>query len=53
MVALTIVPVLAYYLFKPVRWPRRRALALGGATGAAAMLATYGVLRWGLGASGA
>src|SRR5262249_1838956 len=53
VLALTVVPVLAYYLLKPVRWSRRRALALGGAAGAASALATYGVLRWGLGAGGA
>jgi Cu(I)/Ag(I) efflux system membrane protein CusA/SilA len=46
--ALTLVPVLAYYLLQPVRWSRRRALLLGSAAGLPAALATYTLLHWGL-----
>lgn len=51
VLALTIVPVLSYYLLKPVRWPRRQSLLLGCLAGLPAIFATYYLLRWGLGES--
>ncbi|QDT52763.1 Cation efflux system protein CusA [Caulifigura coniformis] len=41
ILAITVVPVLCYYLLKPVSWPRRRALLFGGG----AALATLIVMR--------
>jgi Cu(I)/Ag(I) efflux system membrane protein CusA/SilA len=49
VLALTLVPVLSYYLLKPVRWSRRRSLLLGALVGAPAVFATHALLRWGLG----
>jgi len=53
ILAITLVPVLAYYMLKPVRWSRRRSLTLGGAVGLAASAVTFVALRWGLGLAGA
>jgi Cu(I)/Ag(I) efflux system membrane protein CusA/SilA len=49
VLAVTLVPVLSYYLLKPARWPLRRALLLGGLAGLGATLATRAELVWGLG----
>lgn len=51
ILAITLVPVLAYYLLKPVQWSRRRSLLLGAGAGLAAALCTFGILHWGLGVS--
>jgi Cu(I)/Ag(I) efflux system membrane protein CusA/SilA len=45
ILALTLVPVLCYYLLKPTHWPRRRSL-LVAALGAGATLVTYLVTSW-------
>jgi Cu(I)/Ag(I) efflux system membrane protein CusA/SilA len=47
ILALTIVPVLSYYLLKPVRWSRRRSLWLGCAVGLPAIFLSYFLLQWG------
>ncbi|MCI0683744.1 MAG: efflux RND transporter permease subunit [Gemmataceae bacterium] len=52
ILALTLVPVLTYYLLKPVRWSRRRSLALAVLAGVPAVFITHALLRWGLGESG-
>src|SRR5262245_25861596 len=49
ILALTLVPVLAYYLLKPIRWSRWRSLLWGCGVGTAAIFITYDLLRWGLG----
>lgn len=51
VLALTIVPVLSYYLLKPVRLSRRWSLLLGVVAGLPAVFATHYLLRWGLGES--
>lgn len=48
ILAITVVPVLCYYLLKPVTWSRRRSLLLGGLAGVAAMIALRLALVWGL-----
>lgn len=48
ILAITVVPVLSYYLLKPVTWSRRRSLLLGGAAGLAAMIGLRIALVWGL-----
>jgi Cu(I)/Ag(I) efflux system membrane protein CusA/SilA len=44
ILALTLVPVLSYYLLKPTHWSRGRSLAIGALVGAVATLATHFVL---------
>lgn len=48
ILAITVVPVLSYYLLKPVTWSRRRSLLLGVLAGVAAMIALRVALVWGL-----
>ena len=48
ILAITVVPVLSYYLLKPVTWSRRRSLLIGGLAGVAAMIALRLALVWGL-----
>lgn len=49
ILAITIVPVLCYYMLKPLTWSRRRALLLAVLVGAAAIPVSQFVIRWGLG----
>jgi Cu(I)/Ag(I) efflux system membrane protein CusA/SilA len=49
MVAITLVPVIAYYTLKPIQWSKQRSLTLGVSVGLLATLATFGILHWGLG----
>ena len=51
ILALTLVPVLCYYLLKPTQWSRLRSLVVGWLIGMAAALATYFVVRWQLGST--
>lgn len=51
ILALTLVPVLSYYLLKPIRWSRRRSLVLAVLVGVPAIFVTHALLQWGLGAS--
>jgi Cu(I)/Ag(I) efflux system membrane protein CusA/SilA len=51
ILALTLVPVLAYYMLKPVRWSRRRSLLIAVLVGVSAIFISHAVLRWGLGES--
>lgn len=48
VLAVTIVPVLAYYTLKPVQWSRLRSALLGLLVGTAAAAAMFFALRWGL-----
>ncbi len=48
ILAITVVPVLSYYLLKPVTWSRRRSLLFGVLAGVAAMIALRLALVWGL-----
>jgi Cu(I)/Ag(I) efflux system membrane protein CusA/SilA len=50
ILALTLVPVLCYYLLKPIRWTRRRSFGWACVVGAAAAILTHFVTRWQLGA---
>jgi Cu(I)/Ag(I) efflux system membrane protein CusA/SilA len=52
ILALTVVPVLCYYLLKPTQWSRRRSLLLGGVLGSIAALLTHFVVRWQLDLAG-
>ncbi len=49
ILALTVVPVLSYYLLRPTRWSRYLSLLLGSVVGLAAVFATHYVLVWGFG----
>jgi Cu(I)/Ag(I) efflux system membrane protein CusA/SilA len=49
ILALTLVPVIAYYTLKPVRWSRYRSLILSVIIGVLAMFGTFAILHWGLG----
>ena len=46
ILALTLVPVLCYYLLKPTQWSRRRSLTLAMIAGLAATLITQTVMAW-------
>jgi Cu(I)/Ag(I) efflux system membrane protein CusA/SilA len=48
ILAITVVPVLSYYLLKPVTWSRRRSLLVAGLAGIAAMIGLRVALAWGL-----
>ena len=48
ILAITVVPVLSYYLLKPVTWSRRRSLFFGSIAGIAAMIGLRISLVWGL-----
>lgn len=52
ILALTLVPVLSYYLLKPTRWSRGRSLLVAGLTGVPAALIAHALFRWGLGEGG-
>jgi Cu(I)/Ag(I) efflux system membrane protein CusA/SilA len=52
ILALTLVPVLSYYMLKPTQWSRRRSLLLGGISGTLAVVVTHFALAWGLELSG-
>ncbi|MEX0726435.1 MAG: efflux RND transporter permease subunit, partial [Planctomycetaceae bacterium] len=45
LLALTVVPVLSYYVLKPVRWSRRKSLLWGGLLGLIAVVPIYAVLH--------
>ncbi len=45
VLAITVTPVLAYYLLKPTHWPRRASLALALVLGVVAVLLTGGLIR--------
>jgi Cu(I)/Ag(I) efflux system membrane protein CusA/SilA len=49
ILALTLVPVLCYYLLQPTRWTRRRSFGLACIIGVAAATFTEFVIRWQLG----
>ncbi len=51
IVAITLVPVLAYYLFKPFRWSRRRSFVWALVVGFLAIVSMFVILHWGLGNS--
>jgi Cu(I)/Ag(I) efflux system membrane protein CusA/SilA len=48
ILAITVVPVLSYYLLKPVTWSRRRSLLFGVLAGMAATIVLRLALTWGL-----
>lgn len=52
ILALTLVPVLSYYMLKPTRWSRGRSLLFGCICGVVAVFVTHFALTWGLGISG-
>ncbi|MBI3411664.1 MAG: efflux RND transporter permease subunit [Planctomycetes bacterium] len=51
ILAITLVPVLAYYMLKPVRWSRYRSMVLATITGMVTTILVFGALHWGLGTS--
>jgi Cu(I)/Ag(I) efflux system membrane protein CusA/SilA len=46
ILALTLVPVLCYYLLKPTQWSRRRSLSLASVAALAATLITRSIMTW-------
>lgn len=48
VLAITLVPVLSYYLLKPVVWSKRRSLLVGLFCGALSVAATFFAIRWGI-----
>lgn len=52
ILALTLVPVLSYHLFKPTRWSQRKSLLVGMATGIVAVFVTHFLLMWGFASGG-
>lgn len=48
VLAITVVPVLSYYLLKPVTWSRRRSALFGAIAGVGSLLLIRGSLAWGL-----
>lgn len=51
ILAITLVPVLSYYMLKPVQWSRRRSLILALIVGMAAILATHFILMFSMDAT--
>lgn len=49
VLALTVVPVLSYYMLKPIRWSRRKSLLIAGVIGLASIAPIATMLRIGLG----
>ncbi|HTN00563.1 MAG TPA: efflux RND transporter permease subunit, partial [Planctomycetaceae bacterium] len=49
VLALTVVPVLSYYVLKPIRWSRRTSLLWGGGLGLATLYPAYALLHAGFG----
>lgn len=52
ILALTVVPVLCYYMLKPTHWSTRRSLLFGFFASALSSIAMYYALQWGLGVTG-
>jgi copper/silver efflux system protein len=52
ILALTLVPVLCYYLLKPIKWSRRRSLLAACLVGIPVVFITHFFLGWGFGTSG-
>jgi Cu(I)/Ag(I) efflux system membrane protein CusA/SilA len=52
ILALTLVPVLSYYMLKPTQWSRRRSMIFGCVFGLLAVVVTHFALVWGLELSG-
>lgn len=46
LLALTVVPLVCYLLFRPVTWSKRTVWALAGALGLASVFATHTVFMW-------
>jgi Cu(I)/Ag(I) efflux system membrane protein CusA/SilA len=51
ILAITLVPVLSYYLLKPTRWSHRRSLVLAAVAGIPAVFVAHALFHWGLGES--
>ena len=51
VLALTVVPLLCYYLFRPVKWSRRTTLIVAAALAALPAVATHWILMWTLSGS--
>lgn len=49
ILALTVVPVLSYYVLKPIRWSRTRSLLIGSVLGLAAVFLMHALLLSGFG----
>ena len=52
ILALTLVPVLSYYMLKPTQWSRRRSMIFGTIFGFLAVVITHFAIAWGLELSG-
>ena len=52
ILAITVVPVLSYYLLKPVVWSKRRSLLVGCVAGLLTIVTLRLAVAWGLGLSG-
>ena len=49
ILAITLVPVLSYYMLKPIRWSRRTSLLIASVIGIVAVFPTYALLHAGFG----
>src|SRR6185503_11146092 len=52
ILAITVVPVMSYYLLKPVVWSRRRSLFIALAAGVLTIMTLRAAVAWGLGLTG-
>ncbi len=52
ILALTVVPLVCYFLFRPVKWSKRTVWILAGALGLASVFAAHGVFMWATPAGG-
>ncbi len=52
ILAITVVPVLSYYLLKPIVWSKRRSLLVGCVAGLLTIVTLRLAVAWGLGLSG-
>jgi Cu(I)/Ag(I) efflux system membrane protein CusA/SilA len=48
ILALTVVPLVCYYLFRPVKWSHRTVWTIAGALGFVSILAAHAVFMWAL-----
>jgi Cu(I)/Ag(I) efflux system membrane protein CusA/SilA len=51
ILAITVVPLMCYYLFRPVKWSRRTVWIIAGALAVAAVFVTHAIFMWALAGS--
>ncbi len=48
ILAITVVPLVCYFLFRPVKWSKRTVWMIAGALGLASVFAAHAIFRWAL-----